>query len=111
MSLSAKLKGAVDSAFNAAGDLVKTGQLSTKTVTGYNFTNGTVTSTSSSNSVGVIITTKENPADGGLSLQAILKSGVVLDSYDTIKIDNVTYNITDTTDDGFTINLTIVKED
>jgi len=41
MSLNAKVTSAVNKAFTALGDLVKSGTLSSKAVSGYNFSTGT----------------------------------------------------------------------
>jgi len=110
MSLKAKLTSAVNNAFKAAGDLVETGTFSTKAVSGYDFSSGVTTSTSSSHTAKVIIYTKDKPANKPLSLKAVTKSGVNLSTYDTLTVSNVAYNITDTVDDGFAINLTVVRE-
>lgn len=44
MSLTSTIEEAVEQAFQAAGDLVKTGVLSEETVTGFNFSQGEVVS-------------------------------------------------------------------
>lgn len=110
MSLSVRLKGAVDTAFSAAGTLARDGLLSTKAVTDYDFNACDVTSSTTTKTVKVIIFTETHPTTGAIILKALTKSGVDLGGYDTIKVDNVDYNITDTVDDGFTINLNIVRE-
>ena len=110
MSLTAKLTDAVNKAFAAAGDLVKTGTLSNKTVSGYDFSTGQTVSTSSTKSVEVIITTKSLPSGGGYSVEGMMKSGYSVDAYDTLTVGSDVYNITNVADDSFVITLTLSKE-
>jgi len=110
MSLSAKVTAAVNKAFDRAGDLVKTATLSTKAVTSYDFATDDTVSTTTSATVSVIIESSERPAGDGFNYKAILKSGVDLSVYDTITVGSVVYNITDHTDNDFTIEATLTKE-
>jgi len=45
-----------------------------------------------------------------MNYKAILKSGVDLSVYDTLTVGSVVYNITDHTDNDFTIEATLTKE-
>jgi hypothetical protein len=110
MSVKAKIKQAVDKAFTSVGDLAVDGTLASKTVSGFNFATQTTTSVSKSEVVKVIITTEEDPSGGPNSLRGLLKSGVDLSVYDTLTVDTKSYNITSSTDDGFLITASLVKE-
>jgi len=110
MSLSAKVTAAVNKAFDKAGDLVKTATLSTKAVSSYDFATDSTVSTSSTTAVSVIIESKERPAGDGFTFKAIMKSGVDLSVYDTLTVGSTVYNITDHTDNDFTIEATLKKE-
>ena len=109
MSLSAKIRKAVDTAFSAVGDLAKPGTLSSTEVSSYDFASGDVVSTNSEITVDVIITTTE-ARDGSLLTQALMKSGEDLSGYDTLTVSGVTYQIIlPYTDDGFLISANIVR--
>ena len=110
MSFNARIKGAVDKAFAAVGDLVRTGTLTSTNVGAYNFATGTTTKTNKSVKVSVIIMTETNSSTEVKTIKAMLKSGTDMTVYDKLKVDKITYNIVDTEDDGFTINATIVRE-
>ena len=110
MSLTAKVNAAVDSAFAAAGDLVRQATLSKKTVSGYDFSTGSTISTSSTATVDVIIQSKENPAGNGFTVKALMKSTVSLSVYDTLTVGTESYNISSYNDNGFIIEAIIVKE-
>jgi hypothetical protein len=112
MSLSTKLTAAVDKAFTAAGDLVKTATLSDKAVSGYDFSTGTATSTSKTVTVDIILFTKSLPSGGGYSVEGIMKSSSAIDVnvYDTITVGSDSYNIVNAADDGFAITLQLKKE-
>jgi len=110
MSLRNKVTSAVDKAFKAVGDLVVSGTLSSKSVTGYDFSTGLIASTSTSTVVEVIKLTKTNPLTNATSTEAIIKSGVDISVYDTLTIDGVEYNIGDYDDNEFIITLQIKKE-
>jgi len=110
MSLRAKIKGAVDKAFSAVGDLVVSGTLASKAVSGYNFSSGATTSTAKGVAVKVILETTNRTSDGGFKVSALMKSGTVVSLYDTLTIGTDVYNIIDFSDDGFVVTLNLVKE-
>ena len=110
MSLKAKIRAAVNKAFSAVGDLVVSAKLSSKSVTDYDFgARGTV-STSSSQTVEVIIQTTQKPSGEGFNVSALIKSGPDLSVYDTLTVGTDIYNIVDYTDDGFVLTVILVKE-
>jgi hypothetical protein len=108
MSLSATIKGAVDKAFAAAGDLVKTATLSNTTATSYDFAKGKTISTSKSETVSIIMLETKSSSDG-IKVTAILKSGVDLDVYDVITVDGVEYRMADYSDNGYSIDVTLLR--
>ena len=110
MSMRARLTAAVNTAFDAVGNLAETATLSSKSVTGFNFATGVTESTSTNVTVTVIIMTENDPSGKSIILKALLKSGVDLTVYDTLTVGTKSYNITDNSDDGFTIYATIVRE-
>jgi hypothetical protein len=110
MSLAAKVTSSVNSAFNAVGDLAKSATLSSKSVSGFNFSTGSVSSVLGSSIVSVIIQSTQQPSGQAFTTTALMKSGVDLSVYDTITIADKAYNIIDYTDNGFTIEAIIVKE-
>ena len=110
MSLSAKVNAAVNKAFAAAGDLVKEGTLSTKSVSTYDFATRQTVSTSSTLTVEVIIESTKKPSGEGFTVVAIMKSGINISVYDTLVVENKSYNIVDYNDNGFTIEAILVKE-
>lgn len=110
MSLTAKLHSAVDKAFAAVGDLVKTATLVDKTAISYDFSTSTAKVASSNKTVSVILNTTNKGSGEAVRTSIIMKSGVDLSVYDTIKIDNVSYTISDHSDNGFVIEANVVKE-
>lgn len=110
MSLSARLKNAVNKAFNAAGDLVKIGTLSNKTVSGYDFATRQTVGKTKSITVEVIITDTKKRSGEGFTTTGIMKSGVNLSVYDTLTVDGKAYKIVDYNDNGFSIDLILSKE-
>jgi hypothetical protein len=110
MSLKTKLKGAVDKAFAAAGDLVLTGKLTNVTAKGYDFSNGTTDSTTKSESVQIIILDTKKSAGQAYNATAIIKSGPTLDNYDSVVVGKDKYSIIDISDNGFSVDLTLKKE-
>jgi len=110
MSLSAKVTSAVNKAFTAAGDLVKEGTLSSKSVSGYDFATRATVSTTGSISVSVIIQSTQKPSGDGFTVTAMMRSGVNLSVYDTLTVSSKVYNIVDYSDNGFTIEAILVKE-
>jgi len=110
MSLNSKVTAAVKKAFTSLGDLVDTGTLSSKAVSGYNFGTGSTVSTSSSQAVDVIIQSSKSRTGDAFIVSAIIKSGVNLSLYDTLTVNNDTYNIIDFDDNGFIIEAIVVKE-
>jgi len=110
MSLSEKVTAAVNKAFTAAGDLVKTGTLVSKSVSSYDFaTRGTV-STSTTTAVDVIMQTKKKSSGEGFTVSALMKTGINLSAYNTLTIDSVSYNIVDYTDNDFIVEAILSKE-
>ena len=110
MSLSAKVTAAVNKAFTKAGDLVKSGTLSSKAVSDYNFSTKTTVSTITNQTVDVIIQSTQKPSGEGFTITAIMKSGVDLSVYDTLTVDTKSYNIVDSSDNGYTIEAILTKE-
>jgi len=110
MSLNAKLKGAVDKAFAAAGDLVLTGRLTNITATGYDFGSGATASAARSETVQIIILDTKKSAGSAYTSTAIIKSGPTLDNYDSILVNREKYSIVDFSDNGFSVDLTLKKE-
>ena len=110
MSLSAKVTRAVNKAFSAAGDIVKTGTLSTKSVTSYNFATRSTVSTAATLAVGVIIQSTDKPSGEGFTIKALMKSGINISSYDTLTIGAKVFNIVDYVDNSFTIEAILTKE-
>jgi len=110
MSLSAKVNAAVNKAFTAAGDLVKTGTLSSKNVSAYDFASRSTVSTSSTTSVEVIIETARKGSGEGFITTALMKSGVDLSVYDTLTVGGKAYNIVDYSDNNFVIEAQLSRE-
>jgi hypothetical protein len=110
MSLSAKVNAAVNKAFAAAGDLVKQGILYSKAVSNYDFATGKTVSQEQSLFVEVIIESTQKPSGEGFITKAIMKSGINISVYDTIVVNNITYNIIDYTDNDFVIEVILTKE-
>jgi len=110
MSMVATLKNAVDTAFFKAGDLVKIGTLSDRSVTSYDFSTGKTVGVENTLEREVILFTKKLPNGSGWSIDGMMKSGVNIDAYDTLTVEGVVYNITNIEDDDFSINLYLSKE-
>jgi hypothetical protein len=110
MSLSAKVTAAVNKSFTAAGDLVKQGTLSSKTVSGYDFATKSTVSTTETLSVDVIIQSTQKPSGEGFTVTAIMKSGINISVYDTLTVNSKSYNIIDYSDNGFVIEAILIKE-
>jgi hypothetical protein len=110
MSLSAKLNAAVDRAFAAASDLVKTGTLTSKAVSSYDFANQKTISRTTTKTVEVIITTKQRASGESFSVSAIMRTGVDLSVYDTLTVDKTTYKIVDYNDNDFVIEAKLKRE-
>lgn len=110
MSLTAKVNKAVDKAFAAAGDLVKTGTLSSKAVSSYDFGSRQTVSKTTKVTVQVIIQSTQKPSGEGFTRTAMMKSGIDLSVYDTLTVESKKYSITDYTDNGFVIEAILVKE-
>jgi hypothetical protein len=110
MSISARVRTAVDKAFKSAGDLVVSAELRSKAVSSFDFQLGETKSISSTETVEVIVTSTEKPSGEGFTKTAIMKSGLDLSVYDSITIDGKRHNIVDYDDNGFTITVIIVKE-
>jgi hypothetical protein len=110
MSLKAKINAAVDRAFTAIGDLAVSATISNKTVGSYNFATGETVGTTSSKTVKVFIQSTNKPSDGAFQSTALMKSNMSVDGYDTLTVGTTVYNITDHTDDGFVITLSLTRE-
>jgi hypothetical protein len=110
MSLAAKVTAAVNKAFDKADDLVKTGTLSSKAVSTYDFANRTTVSTTKTETVQVIIQSTQKPSGEGFTVTALMKSGINLSAYDTLTVSSKIYNIVDFNDNGFTIEAILTKE-
>lgn len=108
MSLDATIRAAVNKAFLAAGDLVRVGTLSKRTVSDYNLATGAVVSTASTLTVDVILQTSQN-SQGVFDTTIMMKSGVDMSMYDTIVISSKTYNIVDYGDDEYVITAKIER--
>lgn len=102
---------AVNTAFNAVGELVQSGVLTTKDVTSYDWSTGNTVSTGASSTVDVIITSIQKPSGEGYTIQAIMKSGPDLSVYDTLVVGGKTYRIVDYSDNEFVIEAVIVREE
>lgn len=110
MSLRSKLRAAVNQAFSAVGDLVVTATLSSKDVSSYDFSARGTVSTSSTQTVDVIIQSIKKPSGDGFTVNALMKSGPDLSVYDTLTVGSTVYNIADYTDDEFVITAILVRE-
>jgi hypothetical protein len=110
MSLKAKINAAVDKAFAAIGDLAVSGTISNKTVSSYDFATGETVGGTASASVKVFIQSTNKPSDGAFQSTALMKSNMSVDGYDTLTVGTTVYNITDHTDDGFVITLSLTRE-
>jgi hypothetical protein len=110
MSLRSKINSAVNKAFLAAGDLVYEGVLSVKNVSSYDFSSRETVSTNNTLAVKVILQSSKKPVDTGFTVSAILKSGIPFGTYDTLVVNNLTYNIVDYDDDGFVITAILTRE-
>jgi hypothetical protein len=110
MSLKAKISAAVDKAFAAIGDLAVSGTISNKTVSSYDFATGETVGSTTSKTVKVFIESTNKPSDGAFSSTAMMKSNMSVDGYDTLTVGSTVYNITDHTDDGFVIKLSLTRE-
>jgi len=110
MSIKATLNKAVKKAFSSVGDLAVSATLGNKTVTSYSFSSGQVSSSISAIPVKAIITSTSSSSRGGSKLIGIIESGVTVDVYDTLLVKGILYNITGSTDNGYTIELNLVKE-
>jgi len=110
MSMKSTVTKAVDKAFSAVGDLAVKATLSNKSVTSYSFSTGQVASSVLTVPTKVIITTTSSSSRGSSKLLGIIKSGVSVDVYDTLTVGKVSYNIESHVDNGYTIELQLVKE-
>lgn len=110
MALRSKIQAAVDTAFAAANDLVVSATLASKNVSGYDFTDRSTVSTSTTQVIDVIIETKQRASGDGFNVSAIMKSGVDLSVYDTLTVGSTIYNIVDYSDNDFVITASLVRE-
>lgn len=112
MSLRRTIQSAVNKAFNAVGDLKKSGTLQGNSSLSYNLATGSnVEIGGIPIAVDVIIDLKTRSDDSSSVYKAIIKSGVNIDVYKTIEIDSVVYRINSYDDDEFIINLELVREE
>ena len=110
MSLRARISKAVDNAFNAAGDLAKSGTLSQRKPQSYDFSTNSVSATQASLLVSVVITDTKKASGDGYKTTAIMKSGPDISVYDTLTVDSVPYNIINHSDNDFVIEMEIARE-
>jgi len=110
MTMKATITKAVDKAFSSAGDLAVSAILSNKSVTDYSFSTGKVVSSVVSVPTKVIITSTSSTSRGGAKVIGIIKSGETIDIYDTLTVGKISYNIESSVDNGYTIDLNLVKE-
>ena len=110
MSLRAKVTAAVNKAFTAVGDLAVSATLSSTKVSNYDFASRGTVSTSSTQTVKVIIENTQKPSGDAFTTTALMKTGVDLSVYDTLTVSTTIYNIVDYTDNGFTITAILVRE-
>lgn len=112
MSLTRTIQSAVDKAFNAVGDLKKTGQLFGPKVSNYDLSTGSVVErVEKSAIVDVILENSSKSDDSTTVYKAILKSGPNMSVYKTLKIGSVNYRITSYEDNDFIINLNLAREE
>jgi len=109
MSLKAKINSAVDKAFKAAGDLVVQGQLSVEDASNYDFSLRKTVSSTETLIVEVILQSTQKPLGDVFKTTALMKSGILFGSYDTLTVNNLSYSIVDYTDDGFVITAILVR--
>lgn len=109
MSMKAKVKAAVDKAFIAIGDLAVSATLSKNTSSGYDFATGAITTTTTTSKVKVVLELKTKPSGEASSAKAMMKSGTQIGGYDTLTIGTDVYEISEFTDDGFIISLSLTK--
>lgn len=95
MSLSTIINNAVNQAFEAADDLVKLATLDNEETTSYDFSTGTLVSTSDSVSVSVVVIKTSTGENSELMLELIAKSSEFdYSKYSKLTIDGVQYEIT-----------------
>lgn len=117
MSFKTLINSNVTNAFSLVGDLATNVQFTNVTVTGYNFANQTVNSTTIAPiTIKGIITSSYRTNDDKPRVNAdiILKSSdidsKVLDNYDSVIFGGKTYSINKYEDNGFIINITVGRE-
>ena len=118
MSFKTLIDSNVINAFSLVGDLATNVQFTNVTVTGYNFANQTVDSTTIAPiSIKGIITNSYRTNDNDkprVNADIILKSSdidsKVLDNYDSVIFGGNTYAINKYDDSGFIINITVGRE-
>jgi len=108
--LKSKIKKAVDNAFTSLADLVQQGKLSNTKATGYDFTSGSTTSTTSTETIDIIILDTKKLSGEPYEVKAIMKSGPSLDNYDKITVGRLQYHIVEFTDNGYSVDLILKKE-
>lgn len=110
MSLKAKIKGAVNKAFVAAGDLVQKATFYDITTSGYDFATGQASQTSKSTTVDIILLETTKQRGEAFEIKAIIKAGPNMDYYDSLTINSVKYYIVSFTDNGYAVELTLKRE-
>lgn len=102
MSLSATVEKAVDSAFEAVGDLVKKGTLIYEESSGFNFSTGVTTKVTETRVVDVILTEAKVEEDESLEnfnsprVQALVKTrDIGFSRYTSITIEDISYRVED----------------
>jgi predicted ABC-type ATPase len=110
MVMRSRITNAVNRVFDSVGDLAVEATLGNKTVTNYSFSTGEVTSNIVAVPTKAIITTTSRNNRGGSKIIAVIKSGTPVDIYDTLYANSILYNIESAVDNGYTIELNLVRE-
>jgi uncharacterized membrane-anchored protein len=111
MSLTATIETAVDSAFSAAGDLVKLGVLKEKDISGFNFSTGQVTSKEVTYKVEIIESSSKLDEDQHVVKELLIRDKDLDGSrYSTIAYDGKTYRIQTIQEYPGIIQLTVRSE-
>lgn len=101
MSMRAKISAAVDTAFDAIGDLKQTGTLTTKVVSDYDFATQSTVSSTSTETVTLFLDTTRSASGDGFNISATIKGSIDLEVYDTLTVGGSIYNILSYSDNGF----------
>jgi hypothetical protein len=117
MSFKTLITNNVTNAFNLIGDLAESITFTNTTVSDYDFSNQSMTSTTDASLTikGVVTKSyKTNDDKPRINADIMIKSSdvnsEVLDGYDTVVLRSKTWSINKMEDDGYVINLTIGRE-